>query len=901
MKHDGFPGFQSELGRLVTQFQKHAAQYKSTAYDEASLRQEFLNPLFRSLGWDVENKAGAIPSKREVEIESRTQIGGGQKRADYLFRTDGIDRFVCEAKKPAEELHARYAFQAKRYAWNKDLPLAVLTDFEEIKVYVVGGKPHHDEPDIGHWKTWHFLQYPLVAQEMWDLLARERVGSGSIDKLIESLPKRPVGKGKARQAWLFKPDRSRSLDNDFLEFLDEARHGLASDIFRENDRKTLEGTKLNEAVQRILDRILFLRICEDRDIDTGKRLSSIVDNWRDGKPTEAGSLWRALVRHFRELDRRPPSLVPFFNGNLFKPHFSEDLSVDDEWLIDFIGDLSDEESPYLFNVIPVEILGSIYERFLGKVVRPQGRGITVEEKPEVRKAGGVYYTPRYIVNYIVEQAVGKQLDEITEPQLKDFQKRTNALRVLDMACGSGSFLIRAFDRVCEHWQGWLTRQRPNAQDKVAREAFDKKHRSLCWIDAETGDIHLTVALKRKILTNNIYGVDLDGGAVEVTQLSLYLKMLEHENRTTLDRERELFPEAVALLPPLEDNIKRGNSLIASDFSMMPEDLVRVHAFDWPVQFENIMKAGGFDAVIGNPPYIRIQTMQETDAEAVNYLNQNYAAAKKGNYDIYVCFVERGLKLINQSGTLGFILPHKFTNSEYGQPLRTRISTGKNLSELVHFGANQVFEGATTYTCLMFLRRAPQNNFRFVRVDDLKEWEKTRAAIDAEVKAEKVSAESWSFSVGKGAALVDRLRGHSPRLGDAADIFVGLQTSADDVLVLEFVQKRGALLQLKSKSLEQEVELEKEFLHPLVSGTDIQGYDSFNGRQFILFPYSVTDEQATLIPFAEIKRRAPKTAKYLAENRRRLEGRERGKFADSEWYRFGRSQNLGIQERKKVCV
>ena len=772
---------------------------------------------------------------------------------------------------------------------------------------------------------------------------------------IESLPKKPTGKGKARQQWLIKPDRTRALDNDFLEFLDETRRDLASDLYKNNDHdELLEGNQLTEAVQRILDRILFLRICEDRDIDTGSKLQSIVDTWRkntghddvgrrahqqplemrEEPPADFGaggirapkdSLWRAVVRHFRALDRRPPTHVPFFNGNLFKPHFSETLIIGDEWLAGFISELSDDETPYLFNYIAVEILGSVYERFLGKVVRPHGLGMTIEEKPEVRKAGGVYYTPSYIVDYIVEQTVGKLLDEIAAEKeaegVKAFATRTEKLRLLDPACGSGSFLIRAFERVCEHWQKRLTADlRACVGDEVTSlksekssqrlltssptiKDWRKKHRALCWLDESTGDVHLTVELKRKILTQNIYGVDLDAAAVEVTQLSLYLKMLENENRTTLQRQRELLADEtdIALLPPLQDNIKCGNSLIASDFSMMSEDLVRVHAFDWPVQFAPIMKAGGFDAVIGNPPYVRIQTMQESDAESVEYLNQNYAAAKRGNYDIYVCFVERGLKLINKNGTLGFILPHKFANSEYGEPLRDIIATGKNLAELVHFGANQVFENATTYTCLMFLKRAEQNSFRFVRVDDLKDWTKTQLATEAPLNAEKVSKASWSFNIGHSSELIDRLKAYKPLLGDVADIFVGLQTSADDVLVLEFVAKRGSLLVLKSKILGEAVELEGDFLHPLVSGTDIQGYDSFDGRQFILFPYSVTDWQATLIPFAEIKRKAPKTAKYLEANRKRLEDRESRKFADAEWYRFGRSQNLGIQARKKVCV
>ncbi|HEX5399588.1 MAG TPA: DNA methyltransferase [Verrucomicrobiae bacterium] len=692
--HPTFETFDEELNRLVESFGKRLAELKQPGYTEAQLRDDFLNPFFRALGWDMENRAGLIQKEREVEIESATRFGGGRKRADYLFRSDKRDRFVCEAKKPAEELHSRYAFQAKRYAWNKGVFVAVLTDFEELKIYLVGGKPHIDEPHVGEWKSWHFRQYPVLAREIWDLLGRDNVAAGSIDLAIAALPRKATGAGKARQQWLIKPDRNRALDNDFLEYLDETRRDLASDLWKNNDHdELLADNKLTEACQRIIDRILFLRICEDRDIDTGTTLPSIVETWRkntgdedtgrrayqqpmefreeppayhgaSGVRAPKDSLWRSIIRHFRALDRRPPTHVPFFNGNLFKPHFTETLIVGDDWLAGFIGELSADESPYLFSEIPVEILGSVYERFLGNVVRPHGRGIMVEPKPEVRKAGGVYYTPRYIVDYIVEQTCGKLLDEIaggsphpdplrqgegtatnnsrksktpdSDPALgaippllgeragvragitlKDFEKRTAALRLLDPACGSGSFLIRAFERVCEHWQKRLTanlrevlecasplalsntpadekRQKAAAvQDagaltntqKVTSAAWQKKHRSLCWVDAETGDVHLTVALKRQILTQNIYGVDLDAAAVEVTQLSLYLKMLEHENRTTLQRQRELLPDEddIALLPPLQDNIKCGNSLIASDFSMIPEDLVRVHAFDWLVQ------------------------------------------------------------------------------------------------------------------------------------------------------------------------------------------------------------------------------------------------------------------------------------------------------------------------------
>jgi hypothetical protein len=945
-----FASFEKELNRLVAAFEKGLPEFKGTGYSEAKLRDDFLNPMFRALGWDLENKAGLIQQEREVEVESRTEIQGRNKRADYLFRADKRDRYVCEAKKPAEELSARYAFQAKRYAWNKGLPVAILTDFEELKIYVVGGKPHLDEPQVGEWHTYHFKQYPLVAQELWNLLAREKVAAGSIDQLLESLPKKPVGKGRARQQWLIKPDRSRALDTDFLEFLEEARRELAQDLLKNNKRdELLSDNQLNEAVQRILDRVLFLRICEDRDIDTGELLQSIVDKWRkntgreDGQrayqqplevheaaPADYGatgirapkdSLWRVVVRHFRALDRRPPSHIPFFNGNLFKPHFSETLVVGDDWLAGFITDLSDDESPYLFNVIPVEILGSVYERFLGNVLRPRGNGVQLEPKPEVRKAGGVYYTPRYIVNYIVEQTVGKLLEDIAgcsgsvvrgspDPAhsateglqsgklgyltgktsarsgdlrrteslpLKDFERRTHALRLLDPACGSGSFLIRAFERVCEHWQRRLTAALPAKTQKEARAAWEKKHRPLCWVDDKTGDVHLTVSLKRQILTQNIYGVDLDSGAVEVTQLSLYLKMLENENRTTLQLQRELLPEAnAALLPPLQDNIKCGNSLIASDFSMMAEDLVRVNAFDWPVGFPSIMKAGGFDAVVGNPPYIRIQGFPE---DQVSYFVENYRSAT-GNYDIYVNFVERGLSLLGKDGRLGMILPNKFFRTDYGAGLRGLLAEHRAVAGVVDFGAEQVFE-ATTYTCLLFLSRGGGDFFgsALSRPDE----KSLRQLVIEKRPTVSLTGEAWTFAGQTEATLLAKMRATGERLLDLpADMSRGSSTGDDEIFVVE-ASGHG---------------LEKGALRSPLFASDFNRYHFAPQEKWrVIFPYVAEKDGFRLLTNSEFQRKFPKTFVHLLQNSTKLRQRKQYK----EWFAYSAPRNLILHDRAQIAV
>lgn len=811
-----FARFEKEIVRLVGIFEKNHSHYQQANYDEASLRQEFLNPLFAALGWDVENKAGSIPTRREVEVESRTRIGGRNRRADYLFRTEGYDRFVCEAKKPATILDRREAFQAKRYAWNKGVPLAVLTDFEDLKVYVVGGRPHPDKPEEGEWKTWHYRQFPDAAHELWELLSRERVAAGAIELAIDALPKKAKAGGRAKQQWILKPDRSRALDTDFLNFLDKARQQLASDLYKHNDHADLlRDNRLNEAVHRILDRILFLRICEDRDIDTGIRLDSIVETWRRGSGGETGGrgrrglileeppvfrsgdsggnqLWSAVVSHFRALDRRPPSHVPFFNGNLFKPHFCEDLKIGNDWIAGFITELSNEESPYLFDVIPVEILGTIYERFLGKVVRPHGKGITVEEKPEVRKAGGVYYTPRYIVDYIVEQTVGNLVAEQSP-------EATLKIRILDPACGSGSFLIRSFERMCEHWQRWLTRNPA------------KRKKTWCRVDPETKDVHLTVDLKRRILTHNIFGVDLDAAAVEVTQLSLYLKMLEGENRTTLQRERELFAEAAALLPPLHDNIKCFNSLIGSDFSVVPDDLLRVNAGDWSVQFPQIMKAGGFDAVVGNPPYVLLQEEFRDDSQLAYFKGVYEAASFK--LDTYHLFIERALKLCRPKGRTSLITPSNFLSNNHLGGLR-RLILGRSQPTEVLVINGGVFEAASVDTAIMVCvaGKAAKSAFPLTQatasISGLRQIDQVQ--VDPERALREPRALFTSGVSNSASDLWDRIVLSTRALGTIADVNFGKQLRDRNTFLTDVIK-------VQSKNVMPDTHV------PCVTGKDVERY------------------------------------------------------------------------------
>jgi hypothetical protein len=359
----------------------------------------------------------------------------------------------------------------------------------------------------------------------------------------------------------------------------------------------------------------------------------------------------------------------------------------------------------------------------------------------------------------------------------------------------------------------------------------------------------------------------------------------------------------------------------------------MNVLDWDQAFPEAMKAGGFDAIVGNPPYIRIQTLKEWAPVEVDLYRTHYRTAASGNYDLYVVFVEKALRLLNRTGRLGYILPHKFLNAKYGAALRGLIAEGRYLAGMVHFGDGQVFAHATTYTCLVFLDKEGADEFPFLKVHDLDAWRRSvtdpegvgdsppgefvvreAAAVyrarrskssgsvtEGVVSAKGIGTEEWNFAVGPGAGLIRRLARDFPQLGTVADIFVGLQTSADDVFILDHVGQTSRTLRLRSRALDSEWTLERELLHPLVSGADVSAYANLPERQYILFPYEFVEGKAVLIPFDAIERRFPRIAQYLLANKERLVARERGKFKGTDWHRFGRSQNLSIQNRRKVCV
>lgn len=838
---------------LVDRFEEQKDSYKLSAYNETLTRRDFIDPFFKSLGWDIDNEQGYAESYREVIHEDKIKIGSATKAPDYSFRLPGGKRlFFVEAKKPSVFIKDEItpAYQVRRYGWSAKLPISIITDFEEFAIYDCTKKPNlADKASHGRIKYLTWQQYINEFDFIWDTFSKEKVLKGSFDKFIQNDRHK---KGTA------------TVDHEFLHSLDTWRTYLANNIALRNN---IDEDELNFVVQHIIDRIIFLRIAEDRSVEPYGNLQDSI---------KSGNYYQNLLKQFHTADQK-------YNSGLFdfsKDKVSGSIEIDNKIIKSIIGDLYYPVSPYEFSVISVEILGSAYEQFLGKTISlSKGGRAVIEEKPEVRKAGGVYYTPQYIVDYIVKNTVGKLIDDKTP-------KDISTIKIVDPACGSGSFLIGAYQYLLQHHKDYYTNN-----GKISKGS---KNNPL------TPEGNLTTAEKKRILLNNIFGVDLDANAVEVTKLSLLLKCMEGETDASINSQLQLFHERV--LPTLDNNIKSGNSLIDLDFYSQEIDFgeeKKIKPFSWKKAFPEVFKQGGFDCVIGNPPYIRVQLLKSSN-ESLNYFAKNYKTATVGNYDIYVLFIEKALKILNEKGMSGYILPHKFFNSKYGVPTREILSKGQNLTEVVHFGDKQVFTGATTYTCLLFLSNKKSKEFTFSEVNNIVEWKNNLTSKTGTIDAKSISDKEWNLSTGNEQELFAKLEALPLKLGEISKIFVGLQTSADTVFLFkDTIKKNKKVISVYSKELDKEVPIETDLLKEVVRSGQI-GKHWINPTALVLFPYHIKDGQAMLMSEKELKMQYPLAWSYLLKNKTLLENRENGKFKASGWYQLY-PKNLEMWEEPKVML
>ena len=607
----------SEVTRLIEKYNRE----KGKRYNEEATKNDFILPLFKILGWDVEDSN---------EVSKEENISG--KRVDYGFRIDGIPKFFLEAKGLDEDLEGSrmvkgrqvtYAEQAINYAYYKGCNWAILTNFKGIIVYDAWAKANSQSSF--RFAVW--VDSLLSDFESVYLLSKEAFEQGFLDKKYSTKSrKRPI---------------TEQLLLDFTTF----RSILSKDVYNLNKSKNLTEEELDEAIQRLFDRLIFIRNCEDRELEPYELLS-MVRQWKESRKGTLVSKIRDLFTHFDET----------YNSKIFSKHLCDQVDISDDVLsrvIDGLYTTEDGSILYDFSLIDADVLGNIYEQYLGHILKKTEKRAKLTESKAKRKEEGIYYTPSYIVDYIVRNTVG----ELVKNKKVDVSK----IKILDPACGSGSFLIKTFDVLNEYYS--------------RKDGYNQNKLDL----SGTGTTYST---KLSILKDNIFGVDLDKQAVDIAQLNLLLKVAEKKRR----------------LPILQQNIKNGNSLIDDP------NLAGDKAFKWDEEFADIMSNGGFDVIVGNPPYVDIKRL---DPKIVKYLFSSYTTVEN-RMNLYSTFVERALNLLKNGGYFGFIIPNSILYNESYQKIRTLLLNQTILTKIIRL-PDDVFDGVKIETIILIYKKSKERS------------------------------------------------------------------------------------------------------------------------------------------------------------------------------------------------
>ncbi len=703
------------------------------AYNETPIRNDFIDPLFEALGWNIHDNA--ILAREDPVIH--------RKRVDYAFKIRNVTRFLLEAKPPRYSLDdIENIRQATDYAWNLGVDWVVLCNFDELRVFYAShfGRAERYRPVL----VLKHNKYESQIEDLW-LLSRPATESRELARQMRGLQRRqPV------DAKLFE-----DLAKWRRDLLDAARHY--------NEDWTQEHCE--EAVQRILNRLIFIRCVEDRGIEN-THLVSLAHELRDN-PRSNAALPQRLVDLFRKLDA-------VYNARLFARHFSEDYAGEAQPLVDMVKGLDHrgDGTTYDFSAIGVDVLGTIYEQYLTKA----------QAERERRKQQGIYYTPRFVVSYIVRNTLGRALEEAKE---RSGIGAARKLRVLDLACGSGSFLIAAFDILDE----WL------AENDESLSETDKR----C----------------QHILKENLFGVDLDSQAVEVTRLNLWLRAVHEDER----------------LPDIP-NIREGNSLIDEDF-------------DWQQEFPQVLAAGGFDVVIGNPPYVR----QEKIVKFKDYAEANYLSFAR-RADLYVYFYERALSLLRTGGFLGFISSNKFFRAKYGLRLRNLLANRSEMQDIVDLAGSKIFKDVAVDSAIVVAQKCATQpgtyEFYFSEITDVgsSDYENHEADFDiavsdgfAEQNSRTLTSSMWSFSSSEEVTIFEQMRSTGVELKDYLDTSTsmvrGIVTGKNEAFIIS-KGLRNAIIRANPNSA--------TLLLPLLAGKDLRRYHVVFDDHFLIGIYTGWTQQ-----------------------------------------------------------
>lgn len=834
------------IQELVEKYTSNRNAYLNPIYNETQLRNDFIDPFLKCLGWDVDNDSNKTHFLRDVIQEEYIRIKDEEtkKNPDYTLLINGTRKLFVEVKKPSINIlnSSKAAFQTRRYGWSANLSISILTNFEHLIIYDCRYKPDSsDNEHVARYKVFPYEDYEQFIDEINNLISYDAANSGNLDELFHT---------DVRERETF--------DEYFLQQIEDWRVKLAETAIQNNSE--LNEEDVNRIIQRLLNKIIFLRICEDRTIIKYETIKKVKN-------------YEELKSLFYKLDKK-------FNSGLFdfiEDALSLEINIDSDVLLEIFSELYFPQSPYDFSVVDSTILSQIYERFLGKMITIDAeRKVNIIEAPEVSASSGVVPTPKIIVEQIVKDTLTPLIKGKSYKELCD-------LNIADICCGSGTFLISTFDFLLE-----------KMMVKVIEEGIDDPN---LVYQVEGKGLSFSLKAKRIVMEKNLYGVDINPYAVEVTEFSLLLKLLEGEDDASINNFIHLYSEEI--LPNLRSNIKCGNSLVDSKFfEFMPNAidddklLFSIKPFDWNQEFPDIIAKGGFDAIVGNPPYVRIQNMQKYSPEEIKYyqaLDSRYTVAKKATIDKFFVFIQRAIELLNPTGFLGYIVPHKFFITIGGKELRKLITDKHLISKIIHFGVTQVFPERSTYTAILILHANEMNEFEFKKISNISAETLSSEEHIRKYRTENFNSDPWIFLSPETEEIFEKFKGEEfAKLGEITDISVGLQTSADKIYIFEPNEENQDIFTFTYK--EQKYMIEKGICRPTIYDLSFSNFESIEGNAQMIFPYKIENGEAKLIDEKILASDYPLAWAYLSDNKETLKKRNL-QGSNPKWYQFGRSQSL----------
>jgi len=816
------------ITQLIEKYKSNRDAYLKADYKEAQLRIDFIDPFFELLGWDIKNLNGKSTNEREVLVEEslKEDAYSTTEKPDYTFRLFSERKYYLEAKKPSVKIEVddEPAKQVRRYGFTSKLKISVLSNFEYLAIYDCSSKVEEtDKASKSRVKLYHYTEYETAFEDIKKALSCESVYTGSFDETWEYIE---------QQLKLF------SVDSLFLSQINQWRLILGKEIF--SHKPNLSETELNDLVQKYINSIIFLRVCEDRNLETYKTLlSSNGDH-------------ESLIKLFQEADKK-------YNSGLFSHTLNEEIIKNNSsafWTI--ISQLYYPESTYSFAVFASDILGNIYEIFLGEKLTINNGEISLTKKPE-HIDRDIVTTPTFIIKDILRKTVLPFCEDKTDIEILSSS-------FADIACGSGAFLLETYQLITDHLVDYYLKNSPKTLIQTGVNTFK-----------------LPFQIKKQVLVNCLYGVDKDFNAVEACKFGLLLKLLEDEKSNTIP---------TPALPLLNRNIQFGNSLI--DSTQTPrEKRTEINPFDFGET--------RFDVIIGNPPYMSTEHISQLTPIELPIYKKSYTSSYK-QFDKYFLFIERGLNLLKENGYLGYIVPSKFTKVGAGQKLRELLRNNMAVEEVISFGANQIFQDKTTYTCLLILKKDEQPALKYIEVKDLTNWKTRNIELNDydTVEFDELDDDVWILVPGylkPAYKIINKQSISLEELIGPDNIYNGIQTSANNIYIHTASKKDDAYVYFSKDGKTWKIEniLTRPYFKTSNGNDNLNSYRPFKPNSFVIYPYLKTVAGIEFVKFDKLKNEFPHMYEYLMAYKDTLSDPKRDikptPETGNEWYRFGRHQSL----------